>query len=173
MPGSQRSPRQTLIEGIQACRRGEWHTGLELLTQLAKHQEASDELLPSVFYSYLGVAIARCEGRRRDGLELCKYAVKLGPREPENRVNLAQAYLIARNRRQAVRQLHAGLKIAPRNRRLRQLGVQIGTRRRPAIPFLSRDNPLNYWIGRLTYRGPLAEDLAEDSEPVDDGPLPP
>jgi predicted Zn-dependent protease len=163
-----RSTRQTLKDGIKACRRGDWRAGLELLKQLAAEQEGTEEALPSLYYSYLGVAIARCEGRRNDGIELCRYAVKLGPREPDNRANLAQVYLIARNRRLAVRQLEAGLELAPRNRRLRQLGRQMGTRRRPAIPFLSRDNPLNYWIGRMTYQGPPGEDRPVSTDLADE-----
>ena len=168
MPMQRRNPRQTLKQAVQVCRRGEWHSGLELLKRLAGEQQGKDEALPSIFYSYLGVAIARCEGRRRDGIELCRYAVRLRPRNPENRANLAQVYLIVRDRRQAVKQLQAGLKLAPRNRMLRRLGAQIGVRRRPAISFLSRDNPLNFWIGRLTYRGSPSGDSVETSELIDD-----
>ena len=163
MPPQPQSLPQALQDGVLACRRGDWRTGLNILTQLAQ-ESAGEKALPGIFYSYLGVAMARVEGRKRESIELCRYGVQLAPRDPENRLNLARAYLINRNRHQAIKQLHVGLRISPSNRRLRELEREIGTRRPPAIRFLSRDNPLNMWIGRLTYRWEKARQEREEFE---------
>lgn len=145
------SPAELLRDGLLSCRAGDWRSGLDRLTRLAQLAEG-EQPLPSLFYSYLGVAMARCEGRKQEGLELCRYAVKLGPAEPENRLNLARIYLLQRNRRQAVKQLHVGLRLDPSDRRLRAFQDEIGKRRPIPIRFLDRDNFLNVWIGWLTYQ---------------------
>lgn len=151
MDSAETSPADLLRDGLLSCRAGDWRTGLDRLTRLAQLAEGQ-EPLPSLFYSYLGVAMARCEGRKQEGLELCRYAVKLAPAEPENRLNLARLYLLLRNRRQAVKQLHVGLRLDPSDRRLRSFQERIGRRRPVPIRFLSRDNFLNIWIGWLTYQ---------------------
>lgn len=145
------TPADLLREGMVACRTGDWRRGLDQFTRLAKLTEGG-EPLPSLYYSYLGVAVARCEGRKEEGMELCRYAVKLEPAEPENRLNLARAYLIQRNRRQAVKQLYVGLRLDPSDRRLRAFQRKIGVRRPVPIRWLSRDHFLNVWIGWLTYQ---------------------
>ena len=142
---------EEMVAGISACRKGQWRTGHEILTQVARHED-SDNPFPGYFYSYLGVAMSRAEGRKREGAELARYGVELEPRDPENRLNLARAYLLLHNRRRAVKQLNIGLRISPGNRALSELRERIGYRRRPFIPFLSRDFFLNQWIGRITWR---------------------
>lgn len=154
---------QALQDGVLACRAGDWRKGLNILSQLAQ-ETGKDKVLPGIFYSYLGVAMARCEGRKRESIELCRYGVKLAPRDPENRLNLAMALLINRNRSQAVKQLKVGLKYSPQNRRLLAFAREIGMRRRPPIPFLARGNPLNVWIGRLTYRIERQREAREQAE---------
>jgi len=141
---------ENLINGVAACRTGNWRLGHQLLTEVAQLEDSKSPF-PGYFYSYFGVAMVRCEGRKRDGIELCRYSVDLAPRDPENRLNLARAYLMSRNRRQAVKQIKLGLRLSPQHRLLRDLQKEIGYRRRPFIPFLSRDFFLNQWVGRMTY----------------------
>lgn len=143
-------PTEALREGIRACRQGNWRAGLRLLTPLAQ-QEAKAGTLPGFFYAYLGHAIARCEGRRHVGLELCRHAVELQPFQPVNHLNLARTYLLIGNRRLALRSLKKGLAIDSTHRELLELSREMGVRRRPPIPFLPRENPLNRWLGKLTY----------------------
>lgn len=159
---------EEIASGIAACREGNWREGYEILNEVAHHED-SDGPFEGYFYSYLGVAIARREGRKREGVELARYGVELDPRDPESRLNLARAYLLIRNRRGAIRQLKIGLQLSPGNRALRSLRDRIGLRRRPFIPFLSRDFFLNQWVGRYTYqmekrRLALAEIEREEEE---------
>lgn len=143
-------PTETFREGIRACRRGNWRTGLRLLTPLAQQEERSGKL-PGFFYSYLGHAIARCEGRKHVGLELCRHAVQAQPFQPVNHLNLARTYLLIGNRRLALKSMNEGLAIDPTHRELLALGEEMGVRRPPPLPFLPRQNLLNRWLGRLTY----------------------
>jgi len=118
------------------------------LTRLAQQEERHGKL-PGLFYSYLGQAMARCEGRRREGLDLCLHAIDVEPFQPENYVNLAEVYLILRNKRGALRALARGLRIDPSHRGLLKVGRSIGSRRQPPIPFLGRSNPFNRYLGLL------------------------
>lgn len=140
-------PSETLRRGIRACREDRWREGLDELTRLAQEREGEGGL-PGIFYSYLGQAIARCEGRKRDGLELCRHAVQIEPFRPENYLNLAQMNVMVGNRRGAIRALRDGLALDSEHRGLRELQQRMGVRARPPIPFLSRDNPLNVLLGR-------------------------
>lgn len=142
-------PTKALTRGLRACRQGDWRQGHTELTRLAQQEEGRAKL-PALFYSYLGQAMARCEGRRREGLELCLHAVDVDPFQPENHLNLAQVYLLARNRRGALRALAAGLRVDPTHVRLLEVNRSLGVRRRPPIAFLPRGNPLNRWLGRLS-----------------------
>ncbi len=150
-PDPVRRPSRKLERALALCRRGSWREGLARLSAIARATEPS-VVLPGSFYSFLGVAVARCEGRKRDGVELCRYAVTLQPRSAENHLNLASAYLIARNRRAAVRSLRRGLALAPAHSGLLELAAEIGVRRRPVIPFLPRSFGINRMLGRWRHR---------------------
>jgi len=141
--------------GVAACRRSEWAEGLKLLGAVAEAGGLSRDDLPAAFYSYLGYGIVRFEGKRREGIRLCQHAVKLEFYRGEHYFNLARTYLEADNRAAAVRAVAEGMAVEPENQRLRWLADELGFRRPPVIPFLSRANPLNVLLGRLRHR--LAE----------------
>ncbi|MCB1057312.1 MAG: hypothetical protein KDD11_17570 [Acidobacteria bacterium] len=133
-------------EGIIACRAERWRDGYALLSQVSR-ETAPETTLPSVFYSYLGLSMAHCEGRREEALNLCRYALRLDLEEAENHLNLARIYLMLRRRKSSLRALRNGLRLSPYHRRLRELERQLGIRRPPVLPFLSRANPLNHLLG--------------------------
>jgi len=145
------NPAETFRRGLRACREGDWRAGHDELTRLAQQEEGRGKL-PALFYGYLGQAIARCEGRRREGLDLCLHAAGLDPFQPENHLNLAEVYLLARNKRGALRALEAGLRIDPSHQRLLEVGRELGLRRRPPIRFLPRGNFLNRGLGLVRSR---------------------
>lgn len=142
---------EALRRGIRACREERWREGFDELTRLARERE-SEGGLPGLFYGYLGQAIARCEGRKHEGLELCRHAVQVEPFRPENHLNLAQLYLMVGNRRGALRSLRDGLALDSDHRGLLELQKRMGVRRRPPIPFLARTNPLNVILGQVRHR---------------------
>ena len=142
---------EALRRGIRACREDRWREGFDELTRLAREREAEGGL-PGFFYGYLGQAIARCEGRKREGLDLCRHAVQIEPFRPENHLNLAQMYVMVGNRRGALRSLRDGLALDSDHRGLLELQRHLGVRRRPPIPFLARTNPLNVIFGQIRHR---------------------
>lgn len=134
------------VLGLDLCRRGQWHGGLYHLCQI----DLADPriLLPGTFFSYLGLAYARCEHRYREGRELCERAVEIEFYEPENWLNLAWTCVLSRERRRACDALMRGLLIDPRHAGLRDLSRRLGVRRPPVLPFLKRRHPVNIVLGR-------------------------
>ncbi len=146
-------------EGVEACRRGDWEQGLALLWKVARKDEPQQKL-PSLYFSYAGYGAARFDKRWKEGLRLCRYAIKLDAFQPENYLNLARVYLLRRQRKKAVAALEKGLRLDSRNPHLVEFRRTIGYRRRPVIPFLPRGSALNRWLGqrrhdRLEERGEL------------------
>ena len=94
--------------------------------------------LPGLFHSYFGHAIARCDGRIREGLELCEYSVEIEFYQPENYLNLARTRLLAGNRRGACACVERGLMIDPSHAGLHLMRKQLGVRRAVPLPFLAR-----------------------------------
>ncbi len=149
-PARQLDPAKSLKEGVRLCRVGSWWNGLQVLTELAKRMEKGGNL-PGYYYSYLGQAMARCQGRKREGIDLCRHAVRIQPLQPENYLNLAYTYLMVHKRRAAFRAMRKGLAVDPDHRGLLALSERLGMRRRPPIPFLARSRFPNRVIGRLTF----------------------
>jgi tetratricopeptide (TPR) repeat protein len=135
-------------QAIQLCRAERWRQGFDLLTKVAQHAEARGNL-PPTYYSYLGLAMAHCEGRRRDAMELCRHALQRDPDQPECHLNIATVYLMLGRRESAVLAVQKGLELRPGHPRLLALQQRIGRRQRLTFPFLARNNPLNSLSGRL------------------------
>ena len=142
---------ETLGRAVGACRSGDWKEGLHHLRRL-KHQEGACGGLPGVFYSYLGLAMARCEGRLHEGLEWCTHAVAIEPSEATNYANLVRTYMLLDNRPGAIHTLREGLAVDPEHPGLLELRRALGVRRRSPIWFLGRNNRINLFFGRLRAR---------------------
>jgi hypothetical protein len=139
---------ETFQKGLVAFREERWREGYELLCLVAEREE-SYRGMPPVFYSYLGLGMAHCDGRKREGLELCHYALQVGPNNHESCLNTALVYLMLGRREAAYQAVGWGLEMRPGHPRLLELQRQIGVRQGLTFPSLSRRNPLNSLSGRL------------------------
>lgn len=148
--GSVQSTWEELFDrGIERCRRGAWEGGLTDLSLVL--ERAPKGSLQGLFYSYLGYAVAKVRGQRREGIRLCRHAIKMEFYQPEAYVNLARACLLDDQRRSACSAIRDGLKIDPDHPELLDLWHSVGQRRRPVLPFLSRRNLLNRILGRVRH----------------------
>jgi tetratricopeptide (TPR) repeat protein len=138
-------------KGIAACRQGRWDEGLGHLAQVTQGASVPSDL-PAAFYSYLGLAMAKLQGRRKEGLALCQHAIKLEFFRGEHYFNLAQIHLLVDNRAGAIKAVQKGLAQDRKNRALQNLLLELGRRQRPVLPFLARSNPLNVALGKLRHR---------------------
>ena len=141
---------QAAQRGIDLCRAGNWKAGMKILGNIAEADRQGTEL-SGLFYSYLGYGIARYERRVKEGLALCQHSIKVQFYEPENYVLLARVYLLRRRRGKAIEALQRALKLNARHPEAIKLAKEVGYRRRPMLPFLPRNNPLNKALGRMRH----------------------
>ena len=92
------------------------------------------------------------KGRYKEAAEFCQAAIEREFYNSDHYENLGRVWVEGGSRRKAVEAFDKGIALSPENRRLRKLREEIGVRRRPVIPFLHRDNPLNITLGRMRHR---------------------
>jgi predicted Zn-dependent protease len=118
-----------------------------------------------VVYSWFGVTLVLVEKNSTLGTELTDRAVRAAGPVPELVMNQARVAVALSQRERAIRALERGLSRDPSDPRLLAERDALGRRRRPVIPFLSRSNPLNRWLGSLRHRWTSPRD-GDDREPV-------
>ena len=138
--------------GIELCRQGDWQEGLYWLGQVAEAEASGDEEVPALFYAYLGYGVARYHGRTDQGLALCSRAIAMDRYQPESYCFLARLYLLLDNRRLAFQIVERGLEIDAANPRLYEIRRELGKRRSPVVPFLSRRHPVNRYLGQMRHQ---------------------
>lgn len=114
-----------------------------------------------ILLSYQGLLEGLLNKRYREGVSTCKKAIE-GVRKkmlfgseffyPVLYINLGRTYLAGGNRREALTAFHKAYKVDRDNAELKAIFSEIGIRRPPPISFLDRDNFINKYIGKLTYK---------------------
>ena len=104
------------------------------------------------YISYLGVVLARAEQKWGEAVENCRTALKMKRDQPQLYLNLAEVYVVAGRRDDAVETLKRGLKYANRDVRMKVMLGKLVRRRSPVIPFLERQHFLNRQLGLLRHR---------------------
>ncbi len=136
--------------GIDAAKEQYFDRGLIYLGEAyLRMSRDGDAKIPAAAFSYYGLCLAMHKGRVKEAAEYCELALEKEFFNPEHYWNLGQVWLHARRRRKAVEAVDRGLAVDPLNTRLRLLRESIGLRRKPVLPFLHRDNPLNVSLGRF------------------------
>ncbi len=110
--------------------------------------------------SYYGCLQAVVDKRYRTGVETCRKSFKLVTRDMEGKsamaailcLNLGRAFVAAGKRMEAIEAFEKGLKYEKGNRELIGELQALGKRKKPPLPFLSRSNPLNKYIGLLLHK---------------------
>lgn len=101
--------------------------------------------------SYLGLMIALERGQIREGISLCEESVVEAPDSAVCHLNLGKVLLRAGRKFEAIEAVREGLRVCGGNEGASAAAtsflISLGTRRRPVIPFLSRNNLLNKYLG--------------------------
>lgn len=134
----------------QALARMRDHDPQTALTHM--HRAVALETHNPFYLSYLGVAQAHAERKWAEAEQLCETAVRMKPDEPQLYVNLAEVYVTAGRRDDALGTLNRGLLYAPRDRRIQAALNKLSFRRPPILRFLPRRHFLNRNLGRLRHR---------------------
>lgn len=104
--------------------------------------------------SWYGVALALAGVDRLRGVTLCEAAVRRSGRDVSADLlhNLGRAYLAVQYKKEAADALRRGASIQPDHQGIRATLKEMGVRRSPILPFLSRKNPVNKYLGLLRSR---------------------
>jgi len=147
---------QAVNLGIAATERGEYQSALKIFS--AVYQSVPADKLPHGLSAY-GLCLARVEGKRKMGAELCQKAIQLQSYEGKHRANLVRVYITAKNRKKAVETLDDSMRRLRNDPDLIRVREEIGYRQAPMLTFLPRRNPINKLFGlyaaRLARRGKI------------------
>ncbi|MBC7961920.1 MAG: hypothetical protein H7Y05_03130 [Steroidobacteraceae bacterium] len=101
-----------------------------------------------LWYSRLGFCIAKQRGLLTQAFELCRTSIAQDPANPLHYLYLGKVYLVAGKTYDALQAFRQGMILGGSPEIMRMLDA-IGTRKSPVISFLSRDNPLNKYLGKI------------------------
>ena len=118
---------------------------LPALAHLEKALQLQDN---PAWYSYLGYCIAKQRGQLKKGIELCQTSLEQEPEETAHYLNLGKIYLMTGNKPEALKVLRDGM-ARGKNKQIQRILDEIGMRKPPVIASLTRDNPLNRYLGIL------------------------
>ena len=103
--------------------------------------------------SYYGYTISQVEDKAHRGLELCQQAIKTSVIDPHFFLNIAMIYIKLGRKREAVGAFKKGLQIDRSNKKIHETWKNtLGIRRKPAIGFLDRSNPINKFLGKSSWK---------------------
>jgi Flp pilus assembly protein TadD len=134
-------------QGISLLRNGHSLEALECLRRATELKQQNPYYL-----SFLGVAMARVERKWGAAVELCRTAVSLKRQEAQLYLNLAEVYVSAGRRNDAVETLDTALKYCGADAGITRVRARLGRRCSPVLPFLDRTNALNRSLGKLRHR---------------------
>lgn len=118
------------------------------LAALTFFEKAAGAAPTPLCLSYLGFCIAKERGQVQKGIQFCREALGKEPENPLHYLNLGKIFLTAGNKQEAIRTFREGLAHGL-NQEITDLLNAIGTRKQPVILALSRNNPINKYLGKL------------------------
>ena len=101
------------------------------------------------YLSHYGMCLGLLGRRKYEGVRFCREAVAMEGYNPDLLWNLGRALLAANRRGEAYAALTKGLRLQRDHRGIIMELKKMGVRRKPFLRFLSRDNPINVFLGRL------------------------
>lgn len=114
------------------------------------------ELIPAtartpIILSAYSLCLAEVKGTYKIAANSCHEAIKKEPKNPEHYFRQGRILLLAGRRKDAIWVLRMGLRHGRHRGIIDTLGF-LGIRRPPPLPFLSRGNPFNKYLGMLLTR---------------------
>jgi len=101
------------------------------------------------YLSFYGLSLAHAGLSHKVAIEACGTAASRQRKDPVLFLNLGRVYRLAGKRTQALRALETGIGLAPGNKLLLAELSLLDRRSAPVLGFLTRDHPLNRWLGRM------------------------
>lgn len=136
-------------EGMRFLQEGDITAALEAFAR-ADIKTPREDVYKNKYRSYHGVMLLKTG--HLNGMDMCRQAASAERHDGDVFYNLAQAELKRGNRRAAVVAMHKGLELDSTHTDLHRMRNEIGFRRSSTLSFLGRDNFLNKFLGKLTYK---------------------
>jgi Flp pilus assembly protein TadD len=133
--------------GINLLRKGQSAEATEHFRHAAELEQKNPYYL-----SFLGVSVARAQRKWAAAVKLCEMAIGLRRNEAQLYLNLAEVYVSAGQRDEAVEILDRALIYFSADARIRRARANLGVRSSPVLPFLERGHFLNRSLGKLRRR---------------------
>jgi Flp pilus assembly protein TadD len=134
-------------QGIALLRKGRSSEALEHLRRAFELEQHNPYYL-----SFMGVSLARAQGKWTAAVELCKTAINLKRKDAQLYMNLADVYVSAGRRDRAIETLDTALIYCKADGRIIRARGRLQKRRPPVLPFLKRGSILNRSLGQLRHR---------------------
>ena len=134
-------------QGIKLLRNGQSAEALEYL----RHAAESNQQNP-YYLSFLGVSIARAQRKWAAAVKLCETALSLRRSDAQLYLNLAEVYVSAGRRDDAIAVLDRSLMYLRADARIKRARANLGRRGSPVLSFLDRGHFLNRSLGKLRHR---------------------
>jgi tetratricopeptide (TPR) repeat protein len=136
---------------------GEYNSAFTLLEVFEQYKEERHKEwkypTPGLILSYRGLCMARGKKNYKLGMEMCLKATGMEFAYPDCYMNLGRLLLDKGRRMEARKAFTQARSIDPKSVPLKREIEGMGVRKPPVFPFLSRENFLNRFFGRLRASG--------------------
>ncbi len=106
----------------------------------------------ATYLSYFSLLVALAQKNYEAAEQLGHAALRMNRNDPQLYLNLAEVYLKAGDKEDAVEALQVGLTYTKQDVRLKRALRKLGVRRPPVISFLERKHFLNRYLGRARHK---------------------
>lgn len=148
------TPEEYFELGLAYIKEKNWNAALKTLLESRKRLgDRPSDIIPARLLSAIGLCLAMAENKIQDGLNYCQRARVMEPYRAELHCYLGMVYLKAGKKGKAYTAFQEGLRVDPAHKGILSQLDQMGVRKKPALPFLSRGHFLNRMFGRLAKGG--------------------
>jgi len=145
-----RSAEESFERGKGALDRGRQREALAYFEAAIELEKRFGVHRPQARYlSHYGLCLGITTPRKYEGVQFCREAATLETYNPDLHWNLGRALLAAERRREAHQALVRGLSVQPDHTGIITELKRMGLRKKLALPFLSRTNPINVLLGKI------------------------
>jgi tetratricopeptide (TPR) repeat protein len=137
-------------QGMSAYEEGRGREAMAFFEAALKLEKRFGAEQPQARYlSQYGLCLGTIMQRKHEGVQYCKEAAQIETYNADIQCNLGRVLMEAGKRKEAYRAFVSGLRMDSRHGGIVRALKEMGMRRRPVLPFLSRNNRLNIILGKM------------------------
>jgi tetratricopeptide (TPR) repeat protein len=133
--------------GLDLLRNGRPGDALDYLRAAAEREQQNP-----YYISFYGLCVARTQKKWEAAIDLCETALRWKPGDSQLYLNLAEVYVAAGRRDEAVDTLDKAIRYCKPDARIKRARSRLGRRNSPLVPFLARNHVVNRSLGKLRHR---------------------